>query len=133
MSSIVIENLVADGNLDPAVETWRISGPALIQLQNNVRTPMIAKPPFATLRGIRLEHGHDNRIEDTAIEGRPRDHGIYVSGEADTQFRLLPVRQAGYATTGSSGDGILVDGSSRTWRTAVVEGSFRYGLHPAVN
>lgn len=131
VSGIVIENLVVDGNLDPAVETWRISGPALIQLQNTsdalVRQTSVRNSPCA---GIRLEHGHDNRIEDTAIEA-VRGHGIYVFGEADSTIANVTVRQAGYATTGSSGDGILVDGSSNVdVENSLVEGSFRYGLHP---
>lgn len=131
VSGIVIENLVVDGNLDPAVETWRISGPALIQLQNTsdavIRQTTVRNSPCA---GIRLEQGHDNRIENTAVQ-TVRGHGIYVSGEADTTISAVTVRQAGYATTGSSGDGILVDGSSNVdVENSLVEGSFRYGLHP---
>lgn len=130
-ADVVVEDLVLDGNLDELSEAWRLASPALIHLEKTadgvVRNATIRE---ANGGGIYFTGGHDNRIENVTIE-KVRGHGIFVNVEADTVVSGATIRQAGYATRGDSGDGILVAGSSDVIvENSLVERSRRHGLHP---
>jgi len=130
-ADVVVEDLTLDGNLDELSEAWRLASPALIHLEKAVDGAV----RNVTVResnggGIYLTGGHDNRIENVTIE-KVRGHGILVNVEADAVISGATIRQAGYATRGDSGDGILVAGSSDVIvENSLVVGSRRHGLHP---
>jgi len=131
VQDIVIENLTVDGNLDATTETWRISGPALIQLANtsNARIHDVEVRNAAS-GGIALLNGHDNQIDHATVD-TVRGHGIALDGETDSLVSSVTVSRAGYATRGKSGDGIIISGSSDiVVEDSLTEESHRYGLHP---
>ena len=130
-SDLVIEDLVLDGNLDESSETWRISAPYVLQLENAVnsviRNVIVQN---ANTGGICLTAGHDNLIENTTVQ-QVRGHGIFVQNEADTVVSGSTVIEAGYKSSGTAGDGIFVVGSSDVIvKNCLVDGCLHHGLHP---
>ncbi len=130
-SDIVIEDLVLDGNLDESYETWRISAPFVLYLENAVNSVIRnVTVQNANTGGIYLTAGHDNLIEDTTVQ-QIRGHGIFLDSEADTVVSGCTVIEAGYKSRGTAGDGIFVVGSSDVLvENCLVEGCLRHGLHP---
>jgi parallel beta-helix repeat protein len=130
-SDVVVEDMVLDGNLDESTEAWRIGAPSLLHLEGAVDAILRnVTVQNANAGGILLIGGHDNLIENVTVE-KVRGHGIFTFEEADTVISSATVRQAGYATSGVSGDGIFVVGSSDVIvENSLVEGCLRHGLHP---
>ena len=130
-NDLVIEDLALNGNMDSSAQAWRISAPALMHLEGAVDAVIRNVTAHnSNTGGILLIGGHDNRIEDTTVE-MVRGHGVFAYFEADAVVSGVTVVSAGYATRGSSGDGIFVVGSNDVRvENSLVEHSHRHGLHP---
>lgn len=131
--NVLIENIVLNGNLDPAYKRWRAAAPATLYLlyaaNSVVRKVTVLRSPTS---GIVFDKGRDNLVEDSIVI-EPRNVGIALGWESDGLVRGNLVRGAGYgmASTGW-GEGIMLNGG-RDIRVEnnIAEYNVGHGLHPA--